>query len=126
MMAVRSGMSAPIVCAIVAAIGTRATIVPTLVPIEREIKQAAINNPGNNMLEGRKRRAQLTVASTLPISFAEAAKAPASTYIHNMSIRLSELAPRLNKLIRLAKGKPPHVAMAYILDAMKATVTGTL
>ena len=110
-------MSAPIVCAIVAAIGTRATIVPTLVPIERDIKQAAINNPGNNMLEGRKRRAQLTVASTLPISFAEAAKAPASTYIHNMSI---------NKLIRLAKGKPPHVAMAYILDAMKATVTGTL
>ena len=94
-MAVSMAMSAPMFDAIPAAIGTSATTVPTLVPIDMDMKQAARNNPGSNIPAGRKRMAQFTVASTLPIPVADSAKAPARTYIHSISIRLSELAPRL-------------------------------
>ena len=78
-----------------AAMGTRATMVPTLVPIESDMKQAARKRPGNIMLAGNRLRARLTVASTAPIAFADAANAPASTYIHSMSMRLLAPAPRL-------------------------------
>jgi hypothetical protein len=59
--------------------GVSATIVPTLVPIESEIKQAAINSPARSILPGRKFSVKFTVASMLPISFALLAKAPAKT-----------------------------------------------
>ena len=78
-----------------AAIGTSATTVPTLVPMDTEIKQAARNSPGRIMLAGRMLSARLTVASTAPIALAEAAKEPANTYIHSMSIRLLAPAPLL-------------------------------
>ena len=78
-----------------AAIGTSATTVPTLVPMETEMKQAARKSPGRIMLAGRTLSAKLTVASTDPIAFADAANAPTSTYIHNMSIRLLAPAPLL-------------------------------
>ena len=78
-----------------AAIGTSATTVPTLVPMDTEIKHAARNSPGRIMLAGRMLSARLTVASTAPIALAEAAKEPANTYIHNMSIRLLAPAPLL-------------------------------
>ena len=112
--------------AIPAAIGVSATIVPTLVPMLIEMKQAAKKSPGSSMLSGRTERVRLTVASMLPISFAELAKAPASTNIHNIIIMLSVLAPLEYISIRLASGKPPDMAIAKILDTMKATVIGTL
>ena len=62
-----------------AAIGTRATTVPTLVPIDTEIEQAARKSPGRIMLAGRMLSARLTVASTAPIALADAANEPAST-----------------------------------------------
>ena len=62
-----------------AAIGTKATTVPTLVPMDTEMKQAARNNPGNSRLAGSSCSARLTVASMAPICLAEEAKAPAST-----------------------------------------------
>ena len=62
-----------------AAIGTRATTVPTLVPIDTEIKQAARKSPGRIILAGRMLSARLTVASTAPIALADAANEPAST-----------------------------------------------
>ena len=45
------------------ATGVRATIVPTLVPMDREMKQAAINIPASSRLSGRICRVRLTVAS---------------------------------------------------------------
>ena len=78
-----------------AAIGTSATTVPTLVPMDTEMKQAATNRPGNNMLAGKMLSAMLTVASTAPIALAEAANEPANTYIQSMSIKLLAPAPLL-------------------------------
>ena len=69
----------PMECARPAAIGTRATTVPTLVPMDTEMKQAARKSPGKIMLAGRALNARFTVASTAPIALAEAAKAPAKT-----------------------------------------------
>ena len=43
----------PVFSARPVATGVRATIVPTLVPIEREMKQEAIKMPANNKLSGR-------------------------------------------------------------------------
>ena len=46
MVAVIRGILLPVEDAMPAAIGTKATTVPTLVPIEIEMKQAARNSPG--------------------------------------------------------------------------------
>ena len=89
------GVLEPVEAARPVAMGERATMVPTLVPMEREMKQEATKRPAKSMLPGRRERVSCTVASTLPISLAEWAKAPASTKIHNMSIKLLVLAPRL-------------------------------
>ena len=124
--AVISGIFAPVECAKPAAIGVSATIVPTLVPIESDMKQAAINSPARSILPGRRFSVKLTVASMLPISFALFAKAPARTNIHNISIRSPEPAPRLNILIRVSIGYPYMAIIAYILDNINATVIGTL
>ena len=64
------------------ATGVRATIVPTLVPMDREMKQAAINIPASNRLSGRICSVRLTVASMAPICLALCAKAPARMNIH--------------------------------------------
>ena len=64
------------------ATGVRATIVPTLVPMDREMKQAAINIPASSRLSGRICRVRLTVASIAPICLALCAKAPARMNIH--------------------------------------------
>ena len=90
MMAVRNGVDAvnpdapesAISFAIPAAIGTSATIVPTLVPIDMEMKQEAMKSPAYRSLPGRSRIARFTVASIAPISFAVLANAPAITNIH--------------------------------------------
>src|SRR5574344_2479208 len=50
--AVIRGIFAPVEWARHAAMGVSATIVPTLVPIESEIKQAAINSPARSILPG--------------------------------------------------------------------------
>ena len=69
-----------------AAIGVKATIVPTLVPIDSDIKQAAKKMPANSILPGRRVSDRLTVASIAPITFAEWAKAPAKINIQIISI----------------------------------------
>ena len=84
--AVIRATSVPVCWATPTAIGVSATIVPTLVPIEMEMKQAAMKSPANNICEGRRCSVRLTVASILPITFAELAKAPAKRKIQIMSI----------------------------------------
>ena len=102
--ATTKGSELPVEVAIPAAIGVRATMVPTLVPILIEMKQAARKSPGSSILSGRTERVRLTVASILPISLAELANAPASTNIHSIIIMLSVLAPLLYISIRFASG----------------------
>ena len=84
--AVIRATSVPVCWATPAAIGVRATIVPTLVPIDIEMKQEATKSPASNICGGRSERVRFTVASMLPIIFAELAKAPASTKIQIISI----------------------------------------
>ena len=54
MTAVSIGIDIPVSFATPAAIGARATIVPTLVPIDNEIKHEATNNPAVSNSEGNK------------------------------------------------------------------------
>ncbi len=78
------------------AMGTKATIVPTLVPMDMEMKQAARNSPAKINLPGSMDIARLTVASIAPISFAVAANAPAIAKIQIISKTLLFPAPAEN------------------------------
>ena len=60
----------PAFSAIPTATGAKATMVPTEVPTEIEIKQAAMKIPAASKLPGRRDIVRLTVASTAPISLA--------------------------------------------------------
>ena len=85
--------SHPICCARAEAMGVSATIVPTDVPTDNEVKQAARNIPAGRNLAGTTLIVRATVASTAPICLVEAAKAPASTNIHIINIMLGSVAP---------------------------------
>ena len=84
--AVIMAMLVPVCSATPAAMGVRATMVPTLVPTEMEMKQAARNKPANSMFPGRSINERLTVASMAPMILAEWAKAPAKMNIQIISI----------------------------------------
>ena len=75
--ATMKGVFISVCVAIPTATGVRATIVPTEVPMESEIKQAAIKIPASRRLSGSMDKARLTVASTAPPAFAGWANAPA-------------------------------------------------
>ena len=124
--AVIIAIGVPVLWAIPAAMGTRATMVPTLVPMLKEIKQAARKSPARSICAGSKVSVRFTVASILPMTLAELANAPARTKIQSISIRLPVPAPRLKVSIRFFKGSLPEMATAKMLLIMKATVMGTL
>ena len=75
------------------AMGVSATIVPTDVPTDNDVKHAARNIPAGKNSTGTTRIVSATVASTAPICLVEAAKAPARTKIHIISIMLGSVAP---------------------------------
>ena len=108
------------------AIGMSATTVPTLVPIDRETKQAAMNMLAISICGGRNERVILTVLSILPMSLAVVANAPARMKIHIMNIMFSELAPRENMFILSRSGFPLNVSIAVILETKNAITIGTL
>ena len=82
------------------ATGVSATTVPTDVPTESDMKQAARKSPGNSMPSGNMRSVRFTVASMAPICLADCAKAPARMNIHTMSIMFSSPAPREKMAMR--------------------------
>ena len=92
-MAVARGAVIPDCEATPAAIGTRATIVPTLVPMAMDMKQAATKSPARMSLPGRTMSVRFTVASMEPIALAVLAKAPAMAKIQIISITLGAPAP---------------------------------
>ena len=110
-MAVIIATEAPVCVATPAAIGVSATMVPTLVPMLSEMKQAARKSPASNICEGSSDSVRLTVASIAPMTLAELANAPASMKIHIMSIISGVPAPRLYTLTR-RRSFPFVVAMA--------------
>lgn len=99
-MATMKGRSIPVLCAKPVATGVRATIVPTLVPIESEMKQEAIKIPAKSRLSGSICRVRFTVALMAPICLALWAKAPARIKIQTMSMMFLFEAPTENWYIR--------------------------
>ena len=85
MMAAMKASEKPASWAIPVAIGTRATIVPTLVPTDIDMKQAVKKSPAKSIEPGITRRVRFTVASIAPISFAVCANAPARMNIQTIS-----------------------------------------
>ena len=85
-MATSHGVGLPVCSAMAEAIGVRATIVPTDVPMDIDVKQAAMKMPAGRNCSGTMRRVSATVASTAPMALVEAAKAPAKTKIHIISM----------------------------------------
>ena len=75
-MATISATSLPVAVANWAASGVSATIVPTLVPIDIEMKHAVTNKPGSSAHDGSNAVVAATVASTAPMPLASAEKAP--------------------------------------------------
>ena len=116
----------PVLSAIPTATGAKATIVPTDVPTEMDMKQAARKIPAANRLPGRMDIARFTVASTAPIALAVCANAPARMKINTISMILLLAAPRQNCSIRLLNLPPLEIAIATIEEMTKATVIGIL
>ena len=87
-MATIHGIEQPVWVEMAVAIGVRATIVPTDVPIDSEVKQAAKKIPAGRNCSGTMRKVRSTMASTAPIALVEEAKAPARTKIQIISIML--------------------------------------
>jgi len=85
------------------ATGANATIVPTLVPMDSDMKHAAKNIPPNNNLSGSICKVRFTAASMAPICLAPWAKAPAKINIHIIMNMFLLLAPEENKLIRSSR-----------------------
>ena len=124
--AVMKPMFMPVFSAMPAMTGTKATTVPTEVPMDKEMKQAATKNPAKSRLPGRSWRVKLTVASMAPISLALWAKAPARTNIHIISMMFLSAAPFEYCITRSFSESPCVMAMAYTEDTRNATVMGTL
>ena len=125
-MATSSGTGEPVIWAIPVAMGVSATMVPTLVPMDMEMKQAPRKSPASSIRSGSSHSVRSTVAWIHPNCLAVCAKAPASTNIHIICMILPELAPWLNVRIRWANGIPPLTATANTEAVRKATLMGIL
>ena len=91
---------------VLTATGVSATIVPTLVPIEREMKQAAMKMPASSRLSGSICKVRFTVASMAPICLALWANAPARMNIHTISMMFLLAAPMEYCSIRSFRLRP--------------------
>ena len=122
--ATNSGTLSPPVAARSTASGTRATTVPTDVPMESDMKHAATNRPGSSNWRGRYLRVAVTVASMAPISLASDANAPARMKIHIMYMMFDVPAAREKVSRRLASGLPRSITTAHTDAVMNATDSG--
>ena len=125
-MAVTIGRLVSVLAAIPTATGTRATMVPTEVPIDSDMKHDARKIPAKSRLSGSSCRVRFTVASMAPIVLAVCANAPARMNIHIISMIFLLAAPIENCRMRSLRLSPLVVAMAYAEAVMNATVMGTL
>ncbi len=124
--AVMKGMLTSVFDAIPTATGTNATIVPTDVPIDNEMKHDARKIPASRRLSGNKCKVRLTVASMAPMALDDCQNAPAMMKIHIIIIMFLLAAPCEYCSILSFRLRPFVVATAYIVATMNATVIGTL
>ena len=87
------------------AIGARTEIVPTLVPIAMEIRQAIRNSPGTANFPGIMLRRRLAVLDAPPASEAIPLKAPAMRKINSMITMLSSPIPFAHMWIFSSKAR---------------------
>ncbi len=104
----------------------RAMIVPTLVPIQSEVRQAARNSPAKANRAGSSTSVRSTIAPAAPICFALAAKAPANRKIHTISSRLRLPAPDEKIATRSLNGTPRTDATATMAVSTKISRRGAL
>ena len=89
----QKGSERPPFCETAQAIGARTEIVPTLVPIAMEIRQAIRKSPGTANLPGMMLRSRLAVLEAPPASEAIPLNAPAIRKINSMITMLSSPIP---------------------------------
>ena len=106
------GRVMPVFSARPTATGVRATMVPTLVPTEREMKQAARKMPASSSCSGTMSRVRLTVASMAPMVLAPWAKAPARMKIQTMRSMFLFDAPWEKQLSRSSRVSPRVMSRA--------------
>ena len=124
--AVMNGAEMPVSAAIPVATGTRATIVPTLVPTAIDMKQDARKSPANSSLPGSNCRVMFTVASIAPISFAVVANAPARMNIQIIRRTFLCPAPCENMFILSSIFPLAQKASEYAEATRNAAAIGTL
>ena len=83
----------PVFSLIPTAMDESAVMVPTLVPMEMEIKQPIRNSPATATLEGRMDSPRLTVLSTPPAALTAPVNAPATKKIRHMVMIFSSPTP---------------------------------
>ena len=101
-------------------------MVPTLVPIDIEMKQDARKSPAKRNFPGSIFSVILTAASMAPISFAVEAKAPARMKIHIISNTFLLPAPWENMEMRSSNEYPLHDNTAYTDETRNAEAIGIL
>ena len=102
----------PVFCASPTATGASAAMVPTLVPIDSEMKHEATKMPASSRFDGRTDSVRFTMESMAPMSFALCANAPAMMNIHTISSMLPLLAPVEKILMRSFRPTPRIIATA--------------
>ena len=120
-----SGTSAPELSASSTTRGVRATTVPTDVPIDMLMRQAAIKMAGSTKPAGNTCMVRRTVASTAPMPLASEAKAPARIKIHTIYNMFSRPAASENTFTRSPSGFPLYIIILHTDAAASATVMGT-
>ena len=118
--------SIPILLAIPEATGIRATIVPTEVPIDKEIMHEDKNKQGINHSAGNIDIVTFTATSIAPISLVVCANAPARTKIQIIKRRFKEPTPFEKQAIRSSIEIFLSVNKANIEDSKKTTINGIL
>ena len=107
------------------AIGTRATMVPTEVPMQIDTMHEARKSPANKAESGKHIIVRSTVADTAPIALADEAKAPASTNIHTISSKSGLPAPCEKQRTRSSILYPRNVNKDAIDVSKNTIVMGT-
>ena len=117
------GIPKPEPVATLTAMGTNTVMVPTLVPIAIEIKQAIKNNPGSANCAGKILSNKFAVLSAPPASFAIPLKAPATRKIKSIIVIFSSPIPFAQILIFSSKETVLFCNNATIRAITNATTT---
>ena len=103
-MPTQTAKSNPAVWATDAAMGTSTVIVPTLVPMAIEIRQAMTKSPGTAKRAGTMLSSMFAVDVTPPAACAMPLKAPANRKMNSMIVMLSSPMPWAQTWIFSLKG----------------------